>query len=447
MTTMVSKHALLFATSVATMGGFLFGYDTAVINGANELLKEYFNLDAAGLGIATASAVIGCIPGAAIAGTLSDRYGRKKVLYLTAILFGVSAILSALPFTLTQFLIARFIGGIGIGIASMVCPVYIAECSPADKRGRLGTLFQFGIVLGIFVTLFINLFIQNLGDLDWNIQFGWRWMLGAEVFPSLAFLGLIALSPESPRWLVMQGRIDQAKQILLRWSDDAFASKEILAIQETLEQKRGNFLELFQKRFRKPLIAALGLMIIQQFCGINAIIYYSTSIFSASGAGMADAFISTVIVGFVNMIFTIVAISFVDKAGRRPLLIIGLIGQFFALSTVAILFGNGSESSILLIAVLVFIASFAMSIGPIGWLFASEVFPSRYRGRAMSLASFTIWVSTYIVAQMFPILNEGIGASATFWIFAGVSLFGIFFVLKMVPETKGKTLEEIEKAW
>lgn len=447
MTTMVSKHALLFATSVATMGGFLFGYDTAVINGANELLKEYFNLDAAGLGIATASAVIGCIPGAAIAGTLSDRYGRKKVLYLTAILFGVSAILSALPFTLTQFLIARFIGGIGIGIASMVCPVYIAECSPADKRGRLGTLFQFGIVLGIFVTLFINLFIQNLGDLDWNIQFGWRWMLGAEVFPSLAFLGLIALSPESPRWLVMQGRVDQAKQVLIRWTSELVATKEIQAIQETIQQDQGKFSELFQKRYRKPLIAALGLMIIQQFCGINAIIYYSTSIFSASGAGMADAFISTVIVGFVNMIFTIVAISFVDKAGRRPLLIIGLIGQFFALSTVAILFGNGSESSILLIAVLVFIASFAMSIGPIGWLFASEVFPSRYRGRAMSLASFTIWVSTYIVAQMFPILNEGIGASATFWIFAGVSLFGIFFVLKMVPETKGKTLEEIAKAW
>lgn len=447
MTTTVSKHALLFATSVATMGGFLFGYDTAVINGANELLKEYFNLDAAGLGIATASAVIGCIPGAAIAGTLSDRYGRKKVLYLTAILFGVSAILSALPFTLTQFLIARFIGGIGIGIASMVCPVYIAECSPADKRGRLGTLFQFGIVLGIFVTLFINLFIQNLGDLDWNTQYGWRWMLGAEVFPSLAFLGLIALSPESPRWLVMQGRVDQAKQVLIRWTSELVATKEIQAIQESIQQDQGKFSELFQKRYRKPLIAALGLMIIQQFCGINAIIYYSTSIFSASGAGMADAFISTVIVGFVNMIFTIVAISFVDKAGRRPLLIIGLIGQFFALSTVALLFGNGSESSILLVAVLVFIASFAMSIGPIGWLFASEVFPSRNRGRAMSLASFTIWVSTYIVAQMFPILNEGIGASATFWIFAGVSLFGIFFVLKMVPETKGKTLEEIEKAW
>jgi SP family arabinose:H+ symporter-like MFS transporter len=442
-----SKHALLYATSVAAMGGFLFGYDTAVINGANELLKNYFNLDAAGLGIATASAVIGCIPGAAIAGVLSDRYGRKKVLYLTAILFGVSAILSALPFTLTQFLIARFIGGVGIGIASMVCPVYIAECSPADKRGRLGTLFQFGIVIGIFVTLFINLFIQSLGDSEWNTQFGWRWMLGAELLPSLAFLGLIALSPESPRWLVMQGHVDQAKQILLRWTNDVLASNEIRSIQETLQQDRSTLSDLFQKRFRKPLIAALGLMIIQQFCGINAIIYYSTSIFAASGAGMADAFISTVIVGFVNMIFTIVAISMVDKAGRRPLLIIGLIGQFFALSTVAILFGNGSESALLLVAVLVFIASFAMSIGPIGWLFASEVFPGQIRGKAMSLASFTIWVSTYIVAQMFPILNEGIGASATFWIFAGVSLFGIFFVMKMVPETKGKTLEEIESAW
>jgi MFS family permease len=292
MTNPVSKHALLFATSVAAMGGFLFGYDTAVINGANELLKEYFDLDAAGLGIATASAIIGCIPGAAIAGTLSDRYGRKRVLYLTAILFGLSAILSALPFTLTQFLLARFIGGVGIGIASMVCPVYIAECSPADKRGRLGTLFQFGIVIGIFVTLFINLFIQNLGDLNWNTQYGWRWMLGAEVIPSMAFLGLIALSPESPRWLVMQGRVEQARNILLRWTSEALASQEINAIQETMKLERGKFSELFEKRFRKPLVAALGLMIIQQFCGINAIIYYSTSIFSASGAAMADAFIS-----------------------------------------------------------------------------------------------------------------------------------------------------------
>jgi SP family arabinose:H+ symporter-like MFS transporter len=447
MTHQPSRHALLFATSVAAMGGFLFGYDTAVINGANELLEEYFQLTSTQLGTATASAIIGCVPGAAIAGYLSDRYGRKKILYICALLFGLSAVLSALPYTLNQFLIARFIGGLGIGICSMVCPVYIAECAPAEKRGRLGTLFQFGIVFGIFITLFINLFIQSLGDLDWNTALGWRWMLGAEVIPAVAFLGLIAMSPESPRWLVMQGRRDQAKSILQRWLDNDKAESEIATIEETLNQETGRFSELFEKRFRKPLIAALGLMIIQQFCGINAIIYYSTRIFASAGAGIGDAFMSTVIVGFVNLLFTLVAISLVDKAGRRPLLIIGLGGQFLALSTVALLFGNGTGATFLLVAVLVFIASFAMSIGPIGWLFASEVFPGRIRGRAMSLASFTIWVSTFIVAQTFPMLNDGIGPANTFWIFAGVSLFGLFFVIRYVPETKGRTLEEIEQSW
>ena len=348
---------------------------------------------------------------------------------------------------MNQFLIARFIGGVGIGICSMVCPVYIAECAPAEKRGRLGTLFQFGIVLGIFVTLFINLFISNLGDAVWNTQMGWRWMLGAEVIPAIAFLGLIAVSPESPRWLVMQGKADEARNILNRWLTSDMTDYELKSIKDTISQESGRFSELFEKRFRKPLIAALGLMIIQQFCGINAIIYYSTRIFASAGAGLADAFMSTVVVGFVNMIFTLVAIGFVDKAGRRPLLVFGLAGQFFALSTVAMLFGNGSESSLLLIAVLLFIASFAMSIGPIGWLFASEVFPGRIRGRAMSLASFTIWVSTFIVAQTFPMLNEGIGASNTFWIYAAVSLFGLLFVTFLVPETKGKTLEQIEKSW
>ena len=447
MTHQPSRHALLFATSVAAMGGFLFGYDTAVINGANELLEEYFQLTSTQLGTATASAIIGCVPGAAIAGYLSDRYGRKKILYICALLFGLSAVLSAMPYTLNQFLIARFIGGLGIGICSMVCPVYIAECAPAEKRGRLGTLFQFGIVFGIFITLFINLFIQSLGDLDWNTALGWRWMLGAEVIPAVVFLGLIAMSPESPRWLVMQGRRDQAKSILQRWLDNDKAESEIATIEETLNQETGRFSELFEKRFRKPLIAALGLMIIQQFCGINAIIYYSTRIFASAGAGIGDAFMSTVIVGFVNLLFTLVAISLVDKAGRRPLLIIGLGGQFLALSTVALLFGNGTGATFLLVAVLVFIASFAMSIGPIGWLFASEVFPGRIRGRAMSLASFTIWVSTFIVAQTFPMLNDGIGPANTFWIFAGVSLFGLFFVIRYVPETKGRTLEEIEQSW
>jgi MFS transporter, SP family, arabinose:H+ symporter len=443
------RGSLLWVTLVAATGGFLFGYDTAVINGANQYLKAHFGLNPTQEGFAGASAILGCIPGAMVAGFLSDRFGRRKVLFLCAVLFAVSALFSAVPRTFNEFLIARFIGGLGIGMASMCCPIYIAELAPPARRGRLGSLFQLGIVVGIFLTLFINAWIQGRGDETWNVSTGWRWMLGAEVVPAMFLLSLLVVAPESPRWLIQAGRESEARRILEDVSGPEQAEAEIAAVRAVLDQDEGRFRELFGGRFRPALMVAVALMAFSQFSGINAIMYYSTKIFTTAGIGVQDAFGSSVVVGLVNVVFTFVAIGLVDKAGRRPLLIVGLGVQVLALTTVGILFFVEAGGMLLLAAILAFIAAFAMALGPIPWIFCSEVFPTKIRGRAMSVATFTIWVSCYVVAQTFPMLNDHpeIGPAKTFLIYAAFSLAALGFVILKLPETKGRTLEAIEASW
>lgn len=440
---------VLFATGVTAIGGFLFGYDTAVINGANSYLKAHLNLTPTQEGLAGASAIIGCIPGAMFAGFLSDKFGRRKMLFLCALLYAVSGLLSAIPNTFNQFLWARIISGLGIGASSMICPVYIAEIAPEKWRGRLGTLFQLGIVVGIFLTLFINKVIQGMGNEAWNTAMGWRWMLGMEVVPAIAFIGLLFAVPESPRWLAQQGRESEAREILTKVDGAEHAASEMAAIREAASQEEGRFSELFSGPFRKPLLLAALLAIFQQFCGINAIIYYSTKIFATAGGGTANAFTSSAWIGVINVVFTFVAISFVDRAGRRPLLLIGTAVQTIALGLVGWMFHTGQHGVALLACVILFISAFSMAMGPITWLFLSEIFPNKIRGRAMSVAAFILWVSTYIVAQTFPMMNDNpaIGPAMTFWFYGGVSLLSFLFVLTMIPETKGRTLEEIEKQW
>lgn len=440
---------VLFATGVTAIGGFLFGYDTAVINGANSYLKAHMNLTATQEGLAGASAILGCIPGAMFAGFLGDRFGRKKMLFLCAVLYAVSGLLSAIPNTFNQFLVARIISGLGIGASSMICPVYIAEIAPEKWRGRLGTLFQLGIVVGIFITLFINKLIQGMGNEVWNTASGWRWMLGMEVVPAIAFIALLFAVPESPRWLAQRGREDEAHDILTKVDGAEHAASEMAAIREAASHEEGRFSELVSGPFRKPLLIAVVLMACSQFCGINAIMYYSTKIFAAAGGGTANAFNSSVWVGLINVVFTFVAIAFVDRAGRRPLLLIGTAVQAIALGLVGWMFHTSTGGLPLLLCVIGFIAAFSMAMGPIGWLFCSEIFPNKVRGRAMSIAAFTVWVSCYIVAQTFPMMNDNpaIGPALTFWIYGAVSLFSFFFVLAMIPETKGRTLEQIEKIW
>ena len=441
--------SLALVTLVAAMGGFLFGYDTAVINGANQYLTKYFTLTPAQEGFAGASAILGCIPGAMVAGFISDRFGRRRVLFLCAVFFAASAVLSAVPRTFTEFLAARFLGGLGIGATSMVCPVYIAELAPADRRGRLGSLFQLGIVLGIFITLFINAMIQGLGDTAWNTTSGWRWMLGAEVVPAAGLLLIVFLVPESPRWLIQRGREAEARMILEPITGTAAAEAEIAEVRAAIAGEEGRFSELFSPRFRRPLLIAIMLMAFSQFSGINAIMYYSTKIFTTAGVGVQDAFMASTIVGLVNLAFTVVAIAFVDRAGRRMLLLIGLTVQTLALGAVGSMFRADVSGLPLLAAILAFIAAFAIALGPIPWIVCSEIFPTRIRGRAMSLATFTIWTACYAVTQTFPMLNDNpaIGPAATFWVYGGLSLAALLFVLARVPETRGRTLEEIERLW
>ena len=448
-TTASSLRFVLFATGVTAIGGFLCGYDTAVINGANSYLKAHMHLNPTQEGIAGASAILGCIPGAMFAGFLSDRFGRRKILFLCALLYALSGLLSAIPRTFTEFLVARFIGGLGIGASSMICPVYIAEISPEKWRGRLGTLFQLGIVVGIFLTLFVNKVVQGLGDDAWNTASGWRWMLGAGVVPAALFLVLLFEVPESPRWLAQKGREGEAREILGKVGGADHAARELAAIRDAMSHEEGRFAELFKGVFFKPLVIAVVLMACSQFCGINAIMYYSSKIFEAAGGGKDAAFMSSVWVGLINMVFTLVAIGLVDKAGRRALLLVGTAVQTISLGLVGWMFHTHQGGVPLLLCIIGFIAAFAMAMGPVGWLFCAEVFPNKIRGRAMSVAALTVWVSCYIVAQTFPMLNDSprVGPAITFWIYAAISLFSFLFVMAMVPETKNRTLEEIEEMW
>jgi len=440
---------LLLATATTAIGGFLFGYDTAVINGANSYLKAHMSLDPAQEGMAGASAILGCIPGAMVAGFLSDRFGRRRMLFLCAILYAVSGLLSAIPRTFEQFLAARFVSGLGIGASSMICPVYIAEIAPGKWRGRLGSAFQLGIVTGIFLTLFINKLIQGLGSEAWNTTTGWRWMLGMEVVPALVFVALLFTVPESPRWLMQQAREDEARTILAQVGGAGHAQTEVAAIRAANLEEKGELSELFTSGYFRPLLIAVVLMAGSQFCGINAIIYYSSKIFESAGLVKNAAFTSTVWIGLVNLLFTFVAIAFVDNAGRRPLLLIGTAVQTLALTLVSWMFHTQQNGLSLLFCIMTFTAAFAMAMGPIPWIMCSEIFPNKVRGRAMSIATFTIWSSCYVVAQTFPMLNDSktVGPVITFCMYGVVSLLTFAFVLFAVPETKGRTLEEIESSW
>lgn len=446
-----SFRFVLFASMVTAIGGFLFGYDTAVINGANTFLQAHFGLDperdAFLIGLATASAILGCIPGAMSAGFVSDKFGRRRVLFFCAILYAVAGILSAIPQTFAQFIAARVLSGVAIGVSSMICPVYIAELSPPQWRGRMGTLFQLGIVTGIFVTLFINGWIQRPADAAWNTTHGWRWMLAAEAAPAFVFLFLLFPIPESPKWLIQAGREAEARKTLARIGGPAYVDSEVTAVRDVLAQEEGSFSELFSRNFRLPLLIAFVLMVGSQFSGINAIMYYSTEIFRNATGDANAAFKSSVWIGLVNLLATFIAIGLVDKAGRKPLLLVGNAVQVVALVTVGFIYARAPHSPLLLGFVILYTAAFAMAMGPLPWIVCSEIFPAKLRGRAMSVSTFCIWTGCLIVAQSFPYLLKRIGPSWTFWIYGVCSAFTFLTIFLLLPETKGRSLEEIEKSW
>lgn len=489
--------AIVFASLTVSLAGFLFGYDTGVQAGVQGLVQQYFHLSDFWIGFTIASLDIGCVAGAASGGFLADRFGRKKVLVLCAILFAVSGVTSALPRQLWQLIAARVLGGLALGASSMIAPVYISEIAPERHRGRLAALFQLGIVIGIFLVYWVNYGIAEHGlaavaggaPVDWNLRWGWRLMLGTEVLPALVFLLLLIPIKESPRWLIVNDRRHEAKGILDRFLGPEKADQEIAALTAVAAEEQGRFLELFARRYRLPLVVALFLAVFSQFSGINSIIYYAPRLFGAAGMNTGSAFGSTALVGTVNLLFTFVAIGYVDKAGRKLLLAIGTAIQVVSLATVGLIFAlAGREPAfavdhhltfmggmsharfaalaarahaaivltphftpvqigLLIAGVLVFIAAFAMAMGPIPWIVISEIFPSRIRGRAASVGVLTLWIAIFIVSLTFPWLMVTIGLTATYFIYAACSLVSFLFVVLVLPETKGRTLEEIESSW
>jgi len=440
-------------TIVAALGGLLFGYDTGVINGAIGPLKAYFNLDEVREGWAMGCALLGCALGAAGAGAISDRFGRKKVLILSAVLFFVSAIGTAVPTTLTMFILFRIFAGLGIGAASISSPLYIAEITPARIRGRMVSINQFAIVSGISIVFFVNYFIALQGDELWNQNHGWRWMFASGALPALVLLVLLFLVPESPRWLTKQGREDEALGILTRVNGSDQARTELAEIKDTLRHETGSLGQLFQPGMKMVLVIGIVLAILQQVTGINVFLYFGTEIFKKMGSGTNAALLQTVVVGAVNLSFTVIAIWTVDRLGRKPLMMIGSTGMGICLLAMGLGAYVQTTGLWMLLFILGYIACFALSVGPVTWVILSEIFPTRIRGRAMAVATVCLWIANYIVSQTFPMMDANPWLLQTFhrgfpfWLYGAFCIVLLVCVRALVPETKGKTLEEIERHW
>lgn len=424
----------------------------AVVSGVLPLVQKQFRLSAAGEGWFVSSALVGCIIGVAISGELSDRLGRKKPLLLTAILFVLSALGCAFMPSLSGVIAARLLGGIGIGIASNVVPLYISEMAPAAIRGRLVTYYQFALTFGILVAYLSNaaLLKSVLSDSS-HLLLGtevWRVMLGIGIIPSILFLLGLLLIPESPRWLIQKGRVSEGISIINRITNKSIEEVQFDQPKQPYTKEEGSYKELFAPGMRKALLIGVLLPLFSQFSGINAIIYYGPSILSNAGISLSNSLISQVIFGVANMLFTLIAIWKVDSWGRRPLYIFGTAGATITLVLTGICFYYGATSSIwLLVCVLGFLACFAFSIGPLKFVVASEIFPNAIRGRALAISIMVMWIADTIVGQLTPILLKEIGSAGTFWFFAFFCLIAFITVSKFLPETKGKSLEQIEKDW
>ena len=457
-----SKLYIFGITLVATLGGLLFGYDTAVISGAVDSLKTVFHLNEATFGsMATfyhgatvSSALIGCIIGSAISGVFATKFGRKNSLLIAAIMFFVSACGAAYPesffFTkgdgsvpvLIAFNLYRIVGGIGVGLASAICPMYIAEIAPADIRGKLVSWNQFAIIFGMLIVYFVNFFITKGQPQEWIDAHGWRYMFASNAVPAAIFGFLLFLVPETPRYLALVGQQEKALHVLSKINGTIKAKEILQDIKDSAHEK----VEKVLAYGWKVLVIGILLSVFQQAVGINVVLYYAPTIFKGLGFGNDAAMYQTVIMGFINIIFTLVAIFTVDKFGRKPLLIIGSVGMsigMFAIGLLAYLQIIGVST---LIFIVIYSASFMMSWGPICWVLISEIFPNTIRGKAIAIAVAAQWISNFIVSSSFPAL-QSISMTFTYWLYGVMSILSAIFVWKMVPETKGKTLEDMTKLW
>ena len=439
------KANALFISLVAACGGLLFGFDTAVIAGVTPFIKPVFGLDDLGLGWAVSCVLVGCGIGTQLAGGPSELIGRKKMLMVTAVLFFIGALGSAFADTFTVFIVFRMLGGVAVGAASALSPVYIAELAPPANRGRLVSVNQLAIVIGILLAFFSNYFIIDTGADNWPGH-AWRWMLGVGTVPAALFLLCLFFVPESPRWLLGKGRRAEALAALRRVVSPAEADAELAQIEQSFGQTPENsFRDLFATRYKRLLLVGVVLAVLQQATGINAILYYAPVIFEKAGAGESVALLQTIAVGLVNLVFTVVAMVTVDRAGRRPLLKGGFISMgIFLLLLSGLFFAGKLEGYGVLVFILGFIAAFAMSAGPVTWVLISEIYPNQIRGVAVSVATLALWVANFLVSYTFPVLLARLDGGYTFLLYAAINLLGFVFVWAFVPETKGKSLEELE---
>src|ERR1700687_3099788 len=435
-----SSRYVYLPAAVAAIGGLLFGFDTAVINGAIVFLKSQFGLSDSQTEIAASSLLLGCVVGASLAAFTSDRFGRKRVLIAAAALFTVSSLGSALPRDLTQFVVARVLGGLAIGIASTLSPLYIAEISPAKSRGLMVSLNQLAIVIGILLSYSVNYLLTGAGPANW------RWMFASAAVPSVCFLIALLFISESPRWLVQKGREGEAEHFLSQMVGSEAASIEIKAIQDTLAEEGGN---LFDPDFRKPLVVAILIALFSQFTGINTIIYYGSLVFleHVPHQTATTALWANVMIGAINFIATLVGMALIDRVGRKPLLMSAFTGMALSLIGVSAAIRFQASAIVVLIFVLTYVASFAVGIGTGTWVVMSEICSTRIRGQAMAVATVFLWCGTLLVTLTFLSLVKAFTAAGTFLLYATVSIAAFLFVWRQVPETKGRTLEEIDSWW
>ena len=445
-------------TVVAAMGGLLFGWDWVVVGGAKPFFQRYFQLTSeAQIGWANSCALIGCLFGAMMAGALSDRFGRKRLLIVSALLFAVTSIGNGLAHNFTVFIGWRMLGGVAIGLASSLSPMYISEVAPAQMRGRLVAINQLTIVIGILLAQYINWFLVRelpVGASDefirnsWFGQQGWRWMFGLTAVPSFFFLLGMFLVPESPRWLAKNGEVARAREVLKNIGGEPYADAAVAEITSTLaseEIQHVRFGDLLAPRLRVVLVLGVVLAVFQQWCGINVIFNYAEEIFRAAGYDISSVLKNIAWTGSVNLVFTFVALGTVDRAGRRPLMLLGAAGLAVIYTAMGICYARGVQGLPVLLLVLAAIGCYGMSLAPVTWVVISEIFPNRIRGAAMSVAVMALWIACFILTYTFPLLNAKFGPAGTFWLYAVICVIGFVFIYFKLPETKGRTLEEIEK--
>lgn len=455
MTPAKTNQFILFITLAAALGGFLFGFDMAVVSGIIEPVKLQYGLSSSQEGLFVSCALLGCIAGVAFSGYLSDKIGRRKVLFIAAFLFLFSAVGFAFSKAYAILIFFRVVAGMGVGVASNISPLYISEIAPGKKRGALVTYYQLAITIGILCAYLSNLFLQRnaaahvgggSGLLYWLfIENVWRGMFLVAVIPATAFALLLLIVPESPRWLVQYGKPDEALTVLKKISNEQEATSELKAIQEAAAQPRGGLSELLRLPLRKLLALAMILTALSQLSGINGIIFYGPTIMKSAGIVTSDALLYQVILGLANALFTIVAIMKVDSWGRRPLYLYGAIFSSMALLLTGFCFLMGITGWLMLGAIILFLLFFALSLGPLKFVISTEIFPTHIRGTAVSVCIMTMWISDWLVNLLFPLMRDGLGIAVTFFIFSFFCFLSFIYAKRKLMETKGKSLEEIEK--